>query len=80
MRCANCNKELTDITKYCSECLDYLFNTGKLEYADVWKYKISGGGCIGCRYFLEDGDKCESCVRIHVQTIPLEDHYEKEMG
>lgn len=77
MRCTNCGKELIENNKYCSECLEFLAATGKLGYADVWKYKTSRGGCIGCRYILGENDKCSNCVRTHTYTVPFDDNYEK---
>ena len=75
--CANCGKKMEqDTNKYCPDCIEYLIATGKFTYADIWKYKTSDGGCIGCRYILGD-PLCENCTRTHTPAPPFVDCYEK---
>ena len=73
--CANCAASIEYGSKYCENCLDYLVSTNKLSYADKWKYKYSGGGCIGCKS-INGGDRiCEGCIRSHQPIPPFTDNY-----
>lgn len=75
--CANCGKTVDYETKYCDVCLEYLEGVGRLTYADLWKYKHSAGGCIGCRFIIGGDRSCEDCVRSHTPQPPFKDNYVK---
>lgn len=75
--CANCGKTIEYEEKYCNDCLDYLVATNKMAFENKWKYKYSGGGCIGCRYISLGGKECEECTRSHQPAPPFKDRYVK---
>ena len=75
--CKNCNASINYAETYCSDCIEYLSATNHFTYAQKWKYKISDGGCVGCRYICQSERKCEDCIRSHVPAPPYTDLYEK---
>ena len=75
--CKNCGKTIEYEEKYCTECIDFLDATRKISYADLWKYKLSNGGCIGCRSINGGDRRCEECTRSHTVSPPFTDNYEK---
>lgn len=75
--CANCGKTVDYGTKYCDICLDFLDGTGRLTYAELWKYRHSAGGCIGCRSISGGDRQCEDCLRSHMPTPPFIYNYTK---
>jgi hypothetical protein len=76
MVCLHCGKTIGYEEKYCANCIDYLQATKVISYADLWKYKLSACGCIGCR-FISTGEKCIDCTRNHKPAPPFVDCYEK---
>ena len=77
MKCRRCGSEINYEEKYCQSCIDFLAATDKLSYSELWKYKVSGGGCIGC-ISISGGDRnCENCTRSHTYEPPYQDLYRR---
>ena len=77
-KCRNCGLELGYEESYCEDCIDYLIATDKMPYELLWKFRYSGGGCLGCDLIMTNkGGKCEDCVRSHTPAPPFTDNYVK---
>ncbi|MBP5578754.1 MAG: hypothetical protein J6X56_04635 [Ruminococcus sp.] len=78
LKCKHCGTTIGYGETYCNNCIDFLAATEKFGYSELWKYKYSAGGCLGCDLIMTNKDsKCDDCIRSHTPAPPFIDNYTK---